>query len=324
MKTVCIYHGIDLDGWMSAAIVTHYQEFLNGNRNNHGYNDSLNFIGFNYGNPIPDLSKYDKVIICDISFPRINMEKLQTKLQNNFIWIDHHISAINDIERINEISQFQFNGIRNTKFAACELTWQYFFPNEPMPEIVRLLGRYDCFGHKGTDEETKVLEFQYGARSCISNYEDAYKYLCYSLKINDSNGYYIVEGDIEDFILKQGQGIYQYLCTEAKQAYANKFKINFAVPDSSPNGISHYKGILINKERFNPINFGINYHDEGYDFAGCFHYDGKLWSFSIYNDNGICDVSVICKMYNGGGHKGAAGFRLTNEQFKEVILKHYK
>ena len=91
-----------------------------------------------------------------------------------------------------------------------------------MPEIVRLLGRYDCFGHKtksfkmdrdsydkarqyleevgklkefennktSTDgyslvyyandvakklsEEQMVLEFQYGARQCISNYQEAY------------------------------------------------------------------------------------------------------------------------------------------------------
>ncbi len=36
----------------------------------------------------------------------------------------------------------------------------HFFSGQKMPEIVRLLGRYDCFGHKGTSEERQVLEFQ--------------------------------------------------------------------------------------------------------------------------------------------------------------------
>ena len=75
-----------------------------------------------------------------------------------------------------------------------------------------------------------------------------------------------------------------------------------------------YKFICINKERFNPINFGIDYHAEGYDGAACFHYDGvaKLWRFSLYNDNGLVDCSQIAKQFGGGGHKGAAGF-VTND-----------
>ena len=89
----------------------------------------------------------------------------------NFIWIDHHISAIS------ENRDCMCDGMTDVKSAACELTWQYFFPNQQMPEIVRLLGRYDCFGHKGTEEEQTVLEFQYAARAEMSNYESCYNYL---------------------------------------------------------------------------------------------------------------------------------------------------
>jgi len=189
MKTVCIYHSVDLDGWMSAAIVKHWFYKNNNKRTevnlnvvntlstedrneweskvNSKFTDpTIYFIGYNYGQPIPDLSEYDKVIMCDISFPKEEMNKLQSSLKTNFIWIDHHISAIYD-----NSDNMYIEGLRNTKFAACELTWSYFFPYIVMPEIIRLLGRYDCFGHKGTDEEQKDLEFQYGARQCKSNYE---------------------------------------------------------------------------------------------------------------------------------------------------------
>jgi len=242
MKTVCIYHSIDLDGWMSAAIVKHWFNSKYGNNknktcskseciqeddfeckscccNNYGI-DEINFIGYNYGQPIPDLSEYDKVIMCDISFPKKEMYELHFKLQNNFIWIDHHISAIKE------------------------------------------------------NNET-------------------------------------ITGD--DF-----EGLYSYLCTEAKQVYKNGFPISFKNVDKKKGELNYFYFICINKERFNPITFDIDYHSDGYDGACCFHYDGvaKVWRFSLYNDNGLVDCSVIAKQYGGGGHKGASGFTVNNlEEF---------
>ena len=290
MKTVCVYHSIDLDGWMSAAVV------LVANFNN----PNIDFIGYNYGQPIPDLSSYDRVIMCDISFPKEEMEKLFDRLEGNFVWIDHHISAINSMFTEGERSIHPL-GLQDTKFAACESTWMYFFPEREMPEIVRLLGRYDCFGHKGTVEERMVLEFQYGARGCITNYQDAYQHLLIT-KTEGGDG--ILEG-----ILKEGRAIYSFLCTDAIQSYKTGFVINFHDPVQTE---KTYKFIAINKERFNPINFGIDYHADGYDGAACFSYNGTKWTFSLYNDNGKVDCSMICKSFGGGGHKGASGFVTEN------------
>lgn len=336
MKTACVYHSIDLDGWMSAAIVKHWfkntypnlASISNSDTDEHSIRppdelstgESLYFIGYNYGQPIPDLSEYDKIIMVDISFPKDEMVKLTTKL----VWIDHHISAIND-NTCNDgiITPYgQVEGLRDTKFATCELAWKYFFPGVAMPELVRLLGRYGCFGHKGTDDEKIVLEFQYGARSCISNLDEAYGELINCLNSITEAGFPTREIEI----LKAGSGIYSYLCAEAKQVYKNGFSWTTAVErpatfteskslseSLSGNTSSVYypvRFICINRERFNPINFGIDYHKDGYDGCACFHYDGvaKLWRFSLYNDNGLVDCSIIAKSFGGGGHKGAAGF----------------
>ena len=61
MKTICIYHRIDLDGWMSAAIVKKWYGYATND-----FNDKLkvvkdgggkfDFLGFHYGDHIPDLS----------------------------------------------------------------------------------------------------------------------------------------------------------------------------------------------------------------------------------------------------------------------------
>ncbi|KAF5080384.1 hypothetical protein DSECCO2_120260 [anaerobic digester metagenome] len=320
MKTVCIYHSIDLDGWMSAAIVKRWFKGRGVKQHIQRLNDDLDFIGYNHGQPIPDLSEYDRVIMCDISFKltigneidKINpMFNLIDKLKDNFIWIDHHISAINDITAYSD--EYDYDncwpiGLRDTKYAACELTWKYFFPNEPMPEIVRLLGMYDSFRHKGTSEETKVLEFQYGARSVISNYDEAYRELCDNIYCENT----------ELGIWNKGKAIYSYLCTEAKQTYANGFVIKFEEDKEYRTG-RVYEFICINNERFNPINFGIDYHKDGYDGCACFHYADGVYNFSVYNDNGNVDCSAIAKQFGGGGHKGAAGFRLNVEQFNKLI-----
>ena len=312
MKTICLYHRIDLDGWMSAAIVKYYYSLRNKDHNSaptlFEYTD-ITFEGYTYGDKIPNVSNYDRIIMCDMSLLKGVMEQLHEDHSKEIIWIDHHKSAIEDSER--PLKYNDLKGIRDINFAACELTWKYFFPMETMPEIVRLLGRYDCFGHKGTDEEQKVLEFQYGARQYISNYEEAYKYLLQSLGIRKTLNVHPIEYRIRE----KGIVIYQYLCTEAKQAYKNGFEIQFywAEDIGRTNGVPKQcfaKFIAINRERFNPINFNIDYHKDGYDGAVCFHFNGTHWCFSLYNDNGLVDCYAIAKQFGGGGHAGASGFIL--------------
>ena len=80
MKTVCIYYSIDLDGFMSAAIVKHWFNQQEVPTNKPGVFNTLDFLGYNYGQPIPDLSEYDKVIMCDVSFPKDEMTKLKEEV----------------------------------------------------------------------------------------------------------------------------------------------------------------------------------------------------------------------------------------------------
>ena len=324
MKTCVIYHSIDLDGWMSAAIVKHWFITV---QSVHKNVEVLNFIGYNHGQPIPDLSEYNQIIMCDISFSKEEMLKLYERLNSNFIWIDHHISAIKDNVLFNLEKggnyHIDYYGIRDIEFAACELTWKHFFPNEEMPEIVRLLGRYDCFGHKGTNEEQKVLEFQYGARKCITNYEKAYHYLLKVIRDKKHGSYatFPIGMTTVNEIHVIGKFIYQYLCIEAEHTYRDGFAIKFTeeITDGIGKNIISRKFICINKERFNPINFGIDYHADGYDGCACFWYDNqKKIRFSLYNDNGEVDCSKIAASFGGGGHKGASGFITDTENLLKI------
>jgi oligoribonuclease NrnB/cAMP/cGMP phosphodiesterase (DHH superfamily) len=277
---ICIYHSRDLDGWMSAAIVK--LKYPN-----------VKLKGYDYGDVLIDFAD-DEVILVDISLPPSAMRELG--YSHNVTWIDHHVSAIRDsVTNAYTI----YKGLRDPLFAACELTWKYFFPEDPMPEIVRLLGRYDCFGHKGTAEEQKVLEFQYGARAVISNPDDAYSMLIECTRTKESEYWFLQAQVVVGNIHELGRGIYKYLCTEAQQTYAKRFTVMF----------DRYKFAMVNQERFNPINFGIDYHKDGYEGFACVWFQKGKWMYSLYNDNGKVDCSDICKSRGGGGHKGASGFQ---------------
>jgi len=302
MKTLCIYHSRDLDGWMSGAVIKHHF-----NKTNTTSDNTLTSVGWDYGDSVPTdaIEDCDQVIMADISFPKEVMDDLHNR--KNLIWIDHHISAMNDIGD-------HISGLRNDKYAACELTWMHLFPGEKMPELVRLLGRYDCFGHKHTDEETKVLEFQYGARANISGIEMAYD----KLKDCLSNpGEYC--DSIIDAIHSSGKDIYTHLCTEGRQDYD---KLIFPIVFFHNDKLCKFGAI--NRQRFNPVNFNIDYHADGWDGIASFHWDPNLgWTFSLYNDNQEVDCSVIAKSLGGGGHKGASGFRLEKmEDLHNFIQEH--
>jgi len=286
---ICIYHSKDLDGWTSAAIVK--SKYID-----------AKLIGYNYGGHLPEIKDGEPIIIVDVCFSMEYMEKLARKSRWNLKWIDHHISQIKEYKNFIGDGETFMNAIlpqQDENVAACELTWRHFYPNIPIPEAIRLLGRYDCFGHKGTDEEQKIFLFQYAARAKASNPDEA------AFFINAT------EEDI-DKLLKEGDIIYKYLCVEAKQQYAKRFTIE----------LDGYYFACVNTERLNPVNFGIKYHEDKandiyyYDGFASFWYENGQWTYSLYNENGQVDCSEICKKRGGGGHRGAAGFQTNN-----VILK---
>jgi oligoribonuclease NrnB/cAMP/cGMP phosphodiesterase (DHH superfamily) len=305
-NTLCIYHRLDLDGRTSAAIVKEFwlQENPGGithfkNENTHiekadvwsfeheKSKRTISFHGWNYGDEIPEFCPtYDRIIMCDISFPPEEMLKLNNRHGSSFIWIDHHKSAM---EKNNN---FLIAGNTNVELSACELTWEYFFPAESMPELVRLFGVYDTHRYLGTDEEENVLNTQYGARALVKNYDEVHKFL------------FNPKGCDPVMLMQYGLCIMEYLKVKMEDVYKSGFGVE--VKD----GENTHKFICINANESNPSVFGIDYHKDGYAGVIYFYNSDKSWKFVIYNDNGKVDCSKIASYYSkeGGGHRGSAGF----------------
>jgi len=282
-RTVCFYHSRDLDGWASAAIVlkAHPHVML---------------IGWDYGSPIPLelIDTADDIFIADICFPTEIMNQIHFS-GKGFIWCDHHETSI----KLSKEHPFgSCAGIRDINYGACELTWMELFPKDPMPEAIEYLGAYDCFRHKKQEMlySHTVMKFQWAARAFIEGPEDAKNMLLDSPPV------------ISDW-LHSGFAIKNYLDVEAKSIYKSAFPVFW----------HGHMMLFINRDRFNPINFGIDYHKQGFAVFGCFCLKGGKWTFSLYNDDGKVNVAEICEAEGGGGHAGAAGFVKPAEWITELF-----
>jgi oligoribonuclease NrnB/cAMP/cGMP phosphodiesterase (DHH superfamily) len=281
-KVVCYYHGIDFDGKCSAAIVRRK------------YPD-CELIGVDYPNR-PDFEKIaeaDIVIIVDFSFDQDDMPRIWDMVGlYNLVWIDHHKSAL---EKVHNTGLANIMGKRETGKAACELTWEYFFPDKPMPEAVRLLGRYDVWDKKCGYWDEIILPFQYGMRL---NFWEPFSSQWQTLFEHSS---------VVDDIKENGEAIL---------AYENQRNATYAEAMAFPVEFEGHEAWAINKALSNSKIFET-FGSQERPLWILFRYKAGEWSYSLYSDVAMLDVSKIAVKYGGGGHAGAAGFKSDKYLLKE-------
>ena len=127
--TLIIYHRVDWDGFTSGAIALME-------------NPSADLLGWNYGDPLPDVSGYNKVILLDLTINERGDFSWMEENADKLVWIDHHANMFNSFN-VGNIS-----GVRKDGIGACVLAWEYFFGGE-IPLHIRLCATYDIFRKDG-------------------------------------------------------------------------------------------------------------------------------------------------------------------------------
>lgn len=265
---LCLHHN-DSDGRASAAIVRR------------ALGPEVVLHEMNYGDPVPweKVSSADRVVIVDFSLPKADMTRISQEV--DFTWIDHHISAIEELVDISE----SWSGIRDTSDAACVLTWRYFFPEQPVPRAIILIGDRDAWHWK--EEETGA--FDEGLYQQDTSPE------------NDALWVPLLEDDPQAIsrLVSQGKTLRKARLHNIQQQVDN---YGFAVD------FEGYRTMAINTRGNGDI--GLYIQDLGYQIAYCYVdncQNGQLMTFvGLYSSE--VDVSVIAKKFGGGGHRGASGF----------------
>jgi oligoribonuclease NrnB/cAMP/cGMP phosphodiesterase (DHH superfamily) len=276
---ICFYHGADLDGHCSGAIVKTARP-------------SCELVGINYGDEFPwaavEADEDHEVVMVDFGLEPIE-RMVELAQRCNLLWIDHHKSAIEEAERVG----FNPAGLRSLAFAGCELAWQVFFPYRPMPRAVKLLGRYDVWDHT----DPVVLPFQFGLQleedTRPENWMDGWAML---FELPAAVDEYVQDGTVA-VRYKQSQ--------DAKYAGACAF-------ESELDGKSF---IVVNRGLANSQLFDSVWDAERHDAMATFVWRKGQWHVSLYSPRDDVDVGEIAKRRGGGGHKGAAGFQCTELPF---------
>jgi oligoribonuclease NrnB/cAMP/cGMP phosphodiesterase (DHH superfamily) len=262
MLLKCFYHSADLDGHCSGALVKYcFPE--------------TELIPIDYKDKFPyhRIKHHDTVIMVDFSLPMEDMFYINENTKR-FIWIDHHKTAIN---LYNE--EITIDAYLNTKKAGCELTWEFLYPESPMPLFVYLLGRYDVWDHSND----MVLPFQYGMRTF--NTDPIKNMGIWKQLMEDDNGF------IKQ-IIECGKHVIEYIKFYEEGIMENAFETI----------IDGYKALAINHNRLN----NRSIYTAQYDIFLTFHRIRNQWRVSLYSEK--IDVGLLAKKFGGGGHKGAAGF----------------
>lgn len=282
---LCIFHIADHDGKGSAAIVKNlYPE--------------AELFGLNHDMDIPyDLiERHDKIVICDIALPVQYMFELSEKI--DFTWIDHHVSVINEYEELLANGKYKpIKGVRKVGTAAIVLTWEYFHPDEPLPEGVRLLGLNDIYDLR----DRRVRPFEYAMQVNGIN------------KPTDKIWKDVFEGNIDiNDMVEKGNAILRWVKHRnyrlvRSMAFESEYEGKRCICSNMSQGQSEFFDSLENRK--------------DYDFMVNFFMNKKnLWNLAFYTAKSDVDVSKIASQFGGGGHAKAAGASSLKE-LPEFLLK---
>lgn len=294
-----MYHIIthnDLDGYGAAFIIKEFLEIVK-----EIPKDQI-LITFNGYNKDPDLYKirsHDTVYITDYSLVPETMNKL-LEITEDVTWIDHHKSALEYLPKYSKT----INGKQIIGLSATAITFLYFYaPKEvldkPIREIeeyldkntskwINLIDAWDCW----------KLESKYRRQSELLNiYISNQLSLDKIEEINKCDDY-----DLKNILLR-GAAYEEYkTLVDKNHIKHSSYEIKVVINNEE------YKALMINSNSFSSLAFGDNINK--YDICICYLISGNNIKVSLYSNKDYIDCSEICKCFNGGGHKSAAGFNL--------------
>ncbi|NLJ27882.1 MAG: hypothetical protein GX433_07705 [Deltaproteobacteria bacterium] len=297
----CFFHSADLDGHCSGAIVKYAYP-------------QCEMIGINYGQEFPwtRIERGEKVFMVDFCLEPFE-DMLKLKEQCDLVWIDHHKTAI---EESKKYFIENWAGIREIGKAACELTWLYLFhsvessfPARPIPLTVHFLGRHDVWDHS----DSRTLPFQYRMRLDDMNPENDEAMERWKFLFENP------APEVMERMIREGHLLQRYEeQQDAKFCRAYAFETELTGYSEEGGRAGRYRAICCNRGFTNSRVFNSVYDPQKHDLMIAFSrlpLPSRKWKVSLYATKENVDCGAIAKFFEGGGHKGAAGFQCSELPF---------
>ena len=339
-KYLIIYHREDNDGLFSGSIMYDYLiHKLNIDPENiDRLPADYNILAeFSKEMKVEELhQKYMSIIMVDISFNDWKyMKKLYKEFNTDFVWCDHHAPIIH-LSQENHFDDIP--GVRDTNRSAILNVWKYLYDQfdedynkRAVPEYLRILSAWDSWTY-----EREELDFEFCRnvnkgttiklnldmneilpiiRDLVEIYVDGKNKFEFSMDelIKDFDEYGKILNRYDDIVMQNilnesGDKEWQLDLSDEEIA-VTKFRKACAIFHQGQSSSALFYSLReTNPELKNVIVFK--------------HQNNNNWVISLYNiyDNDTFHCGDFLRdKYSGGGHKGAAGCTLTQEQFIKIL-----
>jgi oligoribonuclease NrnB/cAMP/cGMP phosphodiesterase (DHH superfamily) len=272
---LCIYHGGCTDG-VAAAWVVH---------------EALADVEFHpgvYQEDPPDVTGRH-VILVDFSYKRPVLERMLEQCRSMTI-LDHHKTAKDDLE---DILSEKAMGVFDMDRCGALIAWNWYFPGVAPPVLIKdYIDNRDRWTGKGPEDTDQVT-------MALRSYDHSPKD---SWAVFFRQWSSLMDRNMLPNLRREGADIHRYFrqrVEEAKLRARTMFidGVQFLVANDNYSLCSEVAGELAEVT--------------GYGAIWWQNADGSV-TFSL-RGRGV-DVSAIAKKFGGGGHPGAAGFRVADLQ----------
>lgn len=273
--TVVLYHANCADGFCAAWVA--YRAMRSAYAAG-----TVSFHPVNYDSRLPEIPANATVFLLDFSLKREAMRSLIRSVKR-VILLDHHKTAIKDLEGLaDEFKDRPLNDQPDIFFdvekSGGQMAWQYFFPGEPEPLLVRYtadrdLWKWELSGSRAFSEALWAYPKTFAEWDAIHEDPDALRRLGR-------------EGNV--LLTAKHQRIQSHL---ARAFETTLFGVRILAVNATTDQSEIANELAV-----------------GRLFGACFTLtpDGVVWSLRSKPDG--ADVSKIAAAFGGGGHKHAAGF----------------
>lgn len=251
------------------------------------YNGAVDLYPGVYQKEPPDCTGRE-VFVVDFSYKRAVMERLIAQAKSVVV-LDHHKSAAEDLAGLHGLNGCHVEFDMNRSGAA--MAWDYFIgPNMARPWLIEYIQDRDLWLRKLPDGDAIIMALRSYPQT-IGNWS-----------------FIVALGP--DALIAEGRAIHRYYRTIVDALKANATRgVLAGVEIPLVNAPYHFASEVAGELA------------EGAPFAGCYWRHAHGVTFSLRSRDGGMDVSQVAVQYGGGGHRGAAGFKVTADQLAEFLIR---
>lgn len=250
-------------------------------------------------NSIPSGIDNKNIIIIDVAYKREIIEGI-VNYAKSVVLIDHHLTTLDEVKNI---KSKKFTFVYDELKSGATLTWKYFYGRQTIPLFLKYIEDQDI--GKWEYENTKPFIFALKTYYNINNSKE-----------NINKWFKLLDKDKVSKLIKKGKHMQAYnnyivdinLPKHTVEKFPSQKVFNLDTNHKVFAKIGQYKvGVYCGHNCPSVTEIGTSAL-ERYNFDFCimwvFNLDSKKYVLSMRSK--IVDVSEICKLFGGGGHKLAA------------------